>query len=127
MFENLTDVANDYPAINPERKTVQDYEYDLGEFDVVLLHNSINHLDEEACMHLHDSSRARTRYNEIFEQISELTSVNGSLLIADVTRTGLWRDIGLPNPFPATLSAINISRHTFGASCYRIISSEKNG
>ena len=44
----------------------QEYESDGKPFDLIILHNSINHLDETACIHLMTDEGARAFYQSIF-------------------------------------------------------------
>jgi SAM-dependent methyltransferase len=68
-------------------------------FDIILLHNSINHLDEQACIDLLRSEDARHKYAAIFRRISSLMEPSGQLIIADCSRHNLFDSIGLKNPF----------------------------
>jgi hypothetical protein len=51
--------------------TLQDYlmEVNYKEFDIIVLHNSINHLDEEACITFRESGRSYNTYKNIFTQV----------------------------------------------------------
>ena len=44
----------------------QDYEMAANTIDVIVLKDSINHLDEESCITLHKNVTAIMRYKEIF-------------------------------------------------------------
>jgi SAM-dependent methyltransferase len=68
-------------------------------FDIVLLHNSINHLDEQACMDLHRKRKAHEKYAAIFRHLASLMNPRGRLIIADCSRYNLFGSIGLKNPF----------------------------
>jgi 2-polyprenyl-3-methyl-5-hydroxy-6-metoxy-1,4-benzoquinol methylase len=47
-------------------QTIQGYDSHGVRFDLVLMHNSINHLDEEACQKLHVCQTARETYTRFF-------------------------------------------------------------
>jgi len=79
--------------------TVQDYYSNHIKFDVILMHNSINHLDEEACRKLHFSQASRQNYIGIFKKISDLLNCGGTLVILDCSRYNLWPLLGVKNPF----------------------------
>jgi len=72
-------------------------------FDVILLHNSINHLDEEACMHLLRDPLARQRYLEFFRELFRLTAPGGYVIICDCSPKNLFAAVGLRNPFVPTI------------------------
>jgi SAM-dependent methyltransferase len=79
------------------RSTFQRYD-GPGGFDLVLLHNSINHLDEAATMRLHRDPAARSTYRHLFQRMRELLVPGGRLLIADCARSNLFPVLGLPHP-----------------------------
>lgn len=78
--------------------TLQAYNAGGERFDIVLLHNSINHLDEEACIRLRQSAEAREVYRGLFAAIAELIEPGGHLLLTDATSDNLWPRLGLKNP-----------------------------
>ncbi len=78
--------------------TLQEYESGGRPFDVVLLHNSVNHLNEEACRRLHRSEKAVAVYRGIFEKVASLTSSGGSVIIADCSRYNFFPMLGSRNP-----------------------------
>jgi 2-polyprenyl-3-methyl-5-hydroxy-6-metoxy-1,4-benzoquinol methylase len=67
-------------------------ELDAGgqRFDVVALLASVNHLDEEACIHLLDDPGAVRTYRGLFEKLYELTAPGGTILISDASRHNFW-------------------------------------
>ena len=68
-------------------------------FDIILLHNSINHLDEQACMDLLRSEDARQKYAAIFRRLASLMKPSGEIIIADCSRYNLFNSLGVKNPF----------------------------
>jgi SAM-dependent methyltransferase len=81
---------------------LQDYK-ENEKFDVILLHNSINHLDEEACQVLHSEKDAKEKYINILKLISEITNINGELIVCDCSRNSLFSDLGVINPFAPSI------------------------
>lgn len=83
-------------------------EYDTGgaQFDVVLLHNSINHLDEPCCIRLQQDEAARGVYRAVLSRLAEMTAPGGRLIVADCSRRNFFGDLGIRNPF-----APQIERH----------------
>lgn len=71
----------------------------VDRFDVVLLHNVINHLDEEACTRLHQDESARRLYAEKLRLLGSVASPGALLIVCDCARRNFWPDVGLTNPF----------------------------
>jgi len=68
-------------------------------YDVLVLHNSINHLDEEACTRLKHDASARDSYRRLFEKLSDLARPGGWLIITDCSRYNLFGLLGRRSPF----------------------------
>jgi SAM-dependent methyltransferase len=98
-FERLRRVLCGVDQVTLESVTVQDYEPANEKFDIVVLHNSINHLDEEACIRLRKDEQARNRYVSLFERIGRMTEKEGKLVVVDASRYNLFGCLGLRNPF----------------------------
>jgi len=73
-------------------------------FDIILLHNSINHLDEEACANLQVSDAARNRYRMIFHKLSELAAPCAKLIICDCSRYNFFDLIAIRNPLAPSIT-----------------------
>jgi SAM-dependent methyltransferase len=85
-------------CVSMSAATLQEFEPGTEGFDLVFLHNSINHLDESACMALHRDDSAQRLYLEVFRKMHALTAPGGTLIIADCARRNLFGDLGLKNP-----------------------------
>ncbi len=75
----------------------------IKKFDLIILHDSINHLDETACIELKDNKEAQERYYVIFTKLWDMLNVGGKILIADASRRNFFADLGLTNPFDRTI------------------------
>jgi SAM-dependent methyltransferase len=84
------------------RERLQDYDA-ANKFDVVLLHNSVNHLDEDACIHLLERDQARETYRKIFSRLATLANPGAHLLIVDCSRKNLFPLVGLTDPFARSI------------------------
>ena len=73
-------------------------------FDLVLSQNSINHMDEVACVDLQRSPEARARYRHIFAQLAALTSPGGRLVLSDCSSSALWPTLGVRSPLAPKLA-----------------------
>lgn len=80
------------------KKTFQDYNQTDIKYDIVLLHNSINHLDENACRNMEQSIAANKSYFELVKKIYDLMNNNGRLIICDCSNKNLFPMVGLKNP-----------------------------
>ncbi len=81
----------------------QEFEPGTQTFDIVLLHNSINHLDEKAVINLRHSNEARTKYKSIFQKLSNLANPGAKLIICDCSRYNLFALLHLKNPLAPTI------------------------
>lgn len=93
--------AGDPWGIEYESSTLEDYHSKSGarfRFDVILLHNVINHLDEAACIRLHRDEQARQLYREKLQLLHDIAAPGAHLIICDCARNNFLPDLGLPNP-----------------------------
>jgi SAM-dependent methyltransferase len=86
-----------------EPATLQQFDPRGETFDLVLLHNSINHLDEKACVALRRSESARARYRDLFAKIATLTRSGGVFLATDCSPYNFFGTLGLRNPLMPTI------------------------
>lgn len=86
---------------NVSLQPIRFQEFDPGDqtFDIILLHVSINHLDEEACIKLQYDDDARKRYRLIFEKLSKIAAPNAKLIITECSRYNFFASLGIRNPF----------------------------
>lgn len=75
----------------------------VGRFDVILLHNVINHLDESACIRLHQDEAARALYREKLQLLGAVAAPGAVLIICDCARRNFWPDLRLTNPLMRTI------------------------
>jgi 2-polyprenyl-3-methyl-5-hydroxy-6-metoxy-1,4-benzoquinol methylase len=87
-----------HPTLSVERRadTVQELSHEP--FDVVVLHNSINHLDEPACRDLLHDDRARRTYDVIARKLFDLTRPGGHIVAADCSRHNIFSLVRRRNP-----------------------------
>ncbi len=82
--------------------TFQDFEIDR-EFDVIILHDSINHLDEANISLLHRDEKAYGIYSSLISKLRSLASTHCQVVIADCSRINFWGNLGLKNPVAPTI------------------------
>lgn len=83
--------------------TFQEFDASNEQFDILLLHNSINHLDEGACTVLHEDNQAREIYLQMFRKLSALAKKDAKLIAADCSRYNFFSAIKAQNPFAPTI------------------------
>jgi len=101
-FKRLSETLS-LDSVSFQSVTFQDFDPCDQTFDIILLHNSINHLDEEACINLQHSDNARNRYKSLFQKLSELAGPGTKLIICDCSRYNLFALLRLKNPFAPTI------------------------
>lgn len=84
-------------------KLLQEFEDDLP-FDIILLHNSINHFDEAAVPLLGRDDLARRRYAPFVQRLHDLARPGADLLVVDCSSRNLFGDLGCRNPIAATIN-----------------------
>jgi SAM-dependent methyltransferase len=80
------------------KKKFQDYNQTDIKYDIVLLHNSINHLNENACKKIGHSIAANKIYLDLIKKIYGLMNSNGRLIICDCSNKNIFYLVGLKNP-----------------------------
>lgn len=83
--------------------TIQALESEEEKFDVILLHNSINHLDETACINLLRDPAAKAVYRDIFSKIFSLSNGGAKLIVCDCSRHNFFALLKARNPFVPTI------------------------
>ncbi len=82
---------------------LQNYDPGSESFAVLLLAASINHLDEGACMHLHEDQQARQTYREHLRLLADAAAPGAVLIVTDCDRRNLFQRLGLRNPLAPTI------------------------
>lgn len=92
-FERETDLS-----IKLIKQTFQDF-FTNDQFDLILIHNAINHLNESACERLSFDQTAFDTYRNYFDKLHSLLSKDGLLILSDCSRVNFWFAIHRKNPF----------------------------
>jgi cyclopropane fatty-acyl-phospholipid synthase-like methyltransferase len=79
--------------------TLQELPVSNEPFDVVIVYNAVNHLDENAVVTLHSDRNSFERYVTLLKKLRLHMSPNGWTIVADCGRDNLWPRFGLPSPF----------------------------
>lgn len=84
--------------------TLQRYlDQDAQTFDVVLLHHSINHLNEGAAAVVHTDAAARDEYVALFGRLRRVLSPGADLVAADCSRRNFFSDLHMRNPLARSI------------------------
>ncbi|MDQ1284099.1 MAG: hypothetical protein QG620_447 [Patescibacteria group bacterium] len=83
--------------------TFQSFNNEEKKFDIILLHHSINHLDEDACINLKKSEEAREIYRKIFEKLYLISSSQARIIIADCSSKNIFSMLKIKNPFAPSI------------------------
>lgn len=100
-FANLASALNVSDRVALDNRLFQDYTDE--QFDIVLLHNSINHLDEPACVDLLVSDEARKTFIDLFIKLHSMVADDGDLIACDCGRRNFFGDLGIKNPVMPTI------------------------
>lgn len=84
-------------------RRLQDYDSGDGSFDILLLHASINHLDEGACIRLARDREAQRSYEQLFGKLASLARPGAKLLVVDCAQRNIFADLHIKNPFAPTI------------------------
>lgn len=104
-LEKFKQLSASLSLSNVSLQPIRFQEFDAGNqtFDIILLHASINHLDEEACIKLQYDDEARKRYELIFQKLSKIAAPGAKLIITDCSRYNFFALLGIKNPFAPTI------------------------
>ena len=83
--------------------TFQEYEPAGQQFDVVMVHQAINHLDEEACIRLHVDEAARDTFRRLLAKLAGMCADGAKVILVDVSRYNFFGQLGLRCPFAKTI------------------------
>lgn len=86
-----------------DHSTIQSFEPCGKKFDVILLHGSVNHLDEDACIHLLCDENSRNSYRAIFSKINSMANIGAKIIIYDCSRYNFFSLLGIKNPFASDI------------------------
>jgi SAM-dependent methyltransferase len=79
--------------------SIQDYLKGAHDLDVVVIANAINHLNEDACIHLLEDPQAKDAYKAILQPLQRAMVPGGWLIMTDCSRSNFFNDIGMQSPF----------------------------
>ena len=103
-FRRSIDILGLNSIISGEKKYLSDLTPSDGPFDVVVMYQMINHLDEEATANLHlGKNEYFDRFVAHISHLRTLVSAGGVVIFVDCDRRNFWNDIGRRNPLMPTI------------------------
>lgn len=102
VFSTLSDLAAESEGLTAKRAYLDDID-SSEEFDLIFMHNVINHLDEDATKVLHVDETAKEAYREHFRHLHHLCAPSGSVLISDADRKHWYQHLGLEHPLTSNI------------------------
>jgi hypothetical protein len=104
VFERLKTALPVGHHVRMERIPFERHDAGAARFDVLILHDSVNHLNESACTHLHRDPAASKAYLALFDQLAALAAPGATLVLSDCTRRNLFPLLGVRNPFVPSIN-----------------------
>ena len=92
-----------YNNVELKPLTFQKLESNDETFDVIILHNSINHLNEIACINLTRDTKSKAVYQELLSKIFSLSNYGAKLIICDCSRNNFFSLLKIGNPFASSI------------------------
>lgn len=90
--------------VTMQADTFQSFDSKDARFDVVIMHNSINHLDEQACEHLLGESDAVEKYLDLLRKLHAMCRTGAQLIITDCSRYNLFGLFNRRSPFAPAIT-----------------------
>lgn len=103
IFADLRD-SLDFGIVNQVRGTFQEFDPADRKFGVVILHNSINHLEEDACTRILKDPAARDLYIAQFKRLYEMSAPGAQIVITDCARSNFFGLLGRRSPFAKSIT-----------------------
>lgn len=100
-FARMRACLDDPDAVRLARETLE--EHGSSGYDVAIMHNSVNHIDEAGTAALPDDEAARGRFVAYFRRLAGVLAPTGILVLSDSSRRNLFGDLRLRNPFAPQL------------------------
>lgn len=84
-------------------KTFQDYDPGQEKFDIIISHNSINYLNEDACVKLLYDNSSMQVYEDLSRKIYDISNDDAVLIICDCSRYNFFSMLKIKNPIVPTI------------------------
>lgn len=88
--------------IQIETKSIQDF-FTSKKFDIIILHDSNNHLNESIYVNIDRDTNEFFKYKELINKIVSFLENDGKIIVTDCARRNFWGDLGIKNPFAPSI------------------------
>ncbi len=102
-FRKLVDELDLSPTVEARDAILDQLTPADGPFDIVVMYNVINHLDESAVRTLGEDEQSVASYQRILAHLRSILSDDAVVIIADCARSNFWGSLGLRSPFAPTI------------------------
>ena len=99
----LSGNASFFPGTLSEYVTHLRSDGNLHSADIIILHNTINHIDEGSVVSLDESKSARENYIICLSDLALIARHKSTLIVSDCAPSNFFRTCGLSNPFMPTI------------------------
>jgi len=104
QFTNIKEAVDINLQVELRDITLQDFLVtNEQKYDVILMANSINHVDERACIDLQTDAKAQKVFSEIFKSLLRILEHGGRIIITDCSRFNFFNMLGITSPFMPTI------------------------
>jgi len=124
-FNEINKLLGNLNNITHTTKVLEEYDRENNQFDYILMHNSINHIDEEACIVLKKDEAAQTKYLDFFKLLQEISNERTNLIICDCARNNFFADLRLKNPMMPSIEWEKHQNPDFWASLLQKVGYKK--
>lgn len=76
----------------------QDFDASDMKFDIIVSHNSVNHLDENACINILSNYEAKNAYIKLFRKMYDISNPMADIIIADCSSKNFFGNIAINTP-----------------------------
>lgn len=90
-------------VIEARSSFLSDIKVSDGRFDVAVLYNVINHLNEVAVVNLHRDESAALEYLDVLRHLRKILADGAFVIVSDCSRRNFWNDVGIRNPLAPTI------------------------
>lgn len=102
-FHELGSELGQSVQVSLDHRTIENFD-NQERFDIILLHNSINHLDESACEKLSDDDPIyRKKYLTLLTRVSDLCAEDGRIIVCDCSNKNFFATLRMRNPFAPSI------------------------
>lgn len=102
-FQGLKRLLGNPVNISLTTDVLETFDRRNNKFDIILMHNSINHIDEDACVNLPTDKAAQDKYLAYFDLLREVAKPGAILIVCDCANHNFWVKLLGRNPLAPTI------------------------